>query len=308
MQPVGSAAGITAKGMLLAQNNPAIEQSRLFRETAPSTRPSVDANGNAVATGESTTTSTDDSFGAQLILKTQERPRTLVASGGFSLIYTSNVALTRRNTRNDAFAVVDAGLGWSPKLANNLEATLGVHTAIFRYFDTSELNFESLGAGVGLVWTPPVLRGFALFGRYDFTELLDSDGNEILMDHTFTLGVQKSVSFGRSHGLTFGAIGMAGISNPNDAQRQQLGAFLDYRLQLTRHLETGFLVRPAVHFYDQNGRVDFNQILSWNLRYRFNQWAEANAFLSYGLNRSEKATFDYGVLTSGGGAAVNIRF
>ncbi len=240
----------------------AIEQSRLFRQSEITTAPGVDANGNRLPGDGAAAASSDDSFGAQVILKTQERPRPFQVSGGASLFYTSNVALTRDGARSDGFAVVDAGFAWSPKLDNNLEATVGVHSALFRYFNTSELDFENLGVSAGLAWTPPALRGFTLFGRYDFTELLNSDGNQILSDHTFTLGVQKAIAFGRSHGLAFGVLGSAGISDPFASQRDQVGGFLDYHLLLTRHLETDLLVRPAVYFYNAGGRTDFNQVIS----------------------------------------------
>ena len=300
-------AGLNADGLSFAQANAAIEQSRLLRQSKPPTNLNVDANGNVLPESESTT-SNDDSFGAQQILKNQEQPKPFFVSGGFSFIYTDNVALTRNGTRDDAFAVVDAGIAWSPKLANNLEATVGLHAALFRYVDATALNFENLGASAGLAWAPPALHGFAVFGRYDFTQLLDSDSNGILSEHNFTVGVQKSVSFGRSHGLTFGALGIAGLSDPDDAQRQQLSAFIDYRLQITRKLEASLLVRPAVQFYDNADHTDFNQVFSGNVRYRFNNWAEANAFLSYGLNRSEKAVFDYGALSTGGGMSASINF
>src|SRR3954452_611008 len=105
---------VTRNGLSFAQTNAAIEQSRLLRQSAPPAGVAVDANGNALP--ESTSTSSeDDSFGAQQILKSQERVRPFLASGGVSFIYTDNVALTRKGTRDDAFAVVDASLGWSPK-------------------------------------------------------------------------------------------------------------------------------------------------------------------------------------------------
>lgn len=306
--PSFSGTSFNPYGVALAQNNSAIEQARLFRESEAAPRPTVDANGNQIGPLHDTSTSTDDSFGAQLILKNQERPRPYVVTGGLALFHTDNVALTRTGERADEFFVADASFAWSPKLGNNLEATLGLHAALFRYVDTGALDFENLGATAGLAWSPPALRGFTLFGRYDFTELLGTDGDQILMDHTFTLGLQKTVALGRSHGVTFGLLGMAGISDPYAAQRDQLAAFLSYHIQLTRNLEADLLARPAVHFYNAGGRTDFNQILSGSLRYRFNPWAEASAFLSYGWNRSDRTVFDYDVLTAGGGVAVTIRF
>ena len=290
-----------------AQADAAIEQSRLYRDTSAPTGVGVDANGSALPAAEATNSS-DDSFGAQMILKNQEKLQPFVLSGGASLLYTSNVALTRSGTRDDVFAVADAGVAWTPRLPNNLEASIGAHASIFRYDRTSALDFESLGFGVGLSWNPPMLRGASVFARYDFTELLNRSGNEILMDHTLTLGAQKAFVFGRSHALTIGAVGTVGISDPYAAQRDQLGAFIGYHLQLTRSFDADLLYRPAVHFYNASGRTDFNQVLSCNFRYRLTRWADLTASFSYGANRSDEAVFDYNVLTTGVTAAVDVRF
>jgi hypothetical protein len=147
-----------------------------------------------------------------------------------------------------------------------------------------------------------------LFAGYDFTELLRSNGGHILTDHLFAVGAQRTFVLGRSHALLLGVNGALGISDPSSAQRDQLGASILYRLQITRKAETEFLLRPAVYFYNHPGRVDFNQILGWNLRYRFTNWAEFNAYVSYALNRSETAAFDYDVFTTGAGGAFTIRF
>ncbi|MDQ6655923.1 MAG: hypothetical protein M3Y80_08935 [Verrucomicrobiota bacterium] len=294
-------------GMTLAQNESAIEQSRLYRETIPPVSVGVDANGTAVADTESTS-SDDDSFGAQQILKSQERQRSFTVTGNASVVYTDNVALTRRGEQDDVFGVVDAGINWAHIVSNNLEANVGFRASIFRYDKAESLDFENLGFGMGLAWAPPGLKGFSLFGRYDFTELLNRDGDQILMDHTLTLGVQKAVALGRSHGFTFGATAMFGLSDPSAAERSQLGAFIGYHLQISRKLETDFLYRPAVHFYTGASRTDFNQILSWTMRYRFNGWAELNATLSYGVNRSDHSVFDYNVLTTGAGIGLIVRF
>jgi hypothetical protein len=298
---------VDANGMPLAQTNAAIEQSRLLQQTTPPVDLGVDANGAAVAEVESSQ-SEDDSFGAQLILKAQERPRAWVVSGGVSVIYTNNVGLASEDAKEDTFAVASAAIGWSKRLTQTVEANVGVQFSAFRYNEASDLDFQNVGFGAGLAWTPPALRGVTLFGRYDFTELFGSDGRHILMDHVLTVGAQKAFVLGRSHSLSLGLVGSTGLADPGIAQRSQLGGYIGYRLQLTRKLETDFLYRPAVHIYSDTGRVDLNQIVSWNLRYRFTDWADLSAFMSYGLNRSEKSTFDYNVFTGGAGVGLNIRF
>lgn len=300
---------VTAPGSggLFAANDPAIDQARLYRDANPPATPTVDANGNVLPTAPSSPTE-DDSFGAQLILRNQERPRVFAVSGAASLIYTNNVALTRRNRKDDIFAVVSAGFGWTPRVRADLEANFGVNVSLFRYFDTPQLDFQNIGFGGGLTWTPKSLPNVTVFGRYDFTELFGGDGHQILLDNTITVGAQKSVVFGRSHALTFGVVGTVGLSDPGDAQRDQLGVFVGYHLQLARNFDTDFLFRPAVHFYNDSGRIDFNNIFSWNLRYRLSPYAEVNAFLSYGINRSDRSAFNYDVLNAGSGIGVTVRF
>ncbi|HEX8280152.1 MAG TPA: hypothetical protein VF551_02145 [Chthoniobacterales bacterium] len=294
-------------GMALAQNDAAIEQARLLRESAPPVRAGVTADGTALPAPDATD-GTDDSFGAQMILKSQERLRSFVVTAGASFAYTSNVALTRRAERHDVFGVVDAGIGWSRRIASELEANVAGHISMFRYDRTPSIDFENLGFGAGLSWAPRQLRNASLFARYDFTELLDSDGDQILMEHALTAGVQKIITLGRSHALNVGFSGTASFADPNAAQRQQIGAFLSYHLQLTRKLETSILYRPAVHFYTDSGRTDFNQIVSLNLRHRFNESADVNASFTYGMNRSDRSVFDYDVITSGAAVTLSIRF
>lgn len=298
---------LAARGQTPRNSDAAIEQSRLYRDTNPPEPLGVDANGTALPAPESTT-SDDDSFGAQLILKSQQKPQPFTVSGGASVIYTNNVALTRSDTREDIFAVVDAAMGWNSRIANNLEASVGGQVSIFRYNRTPALDFESLGFGGGLSWSPPSLRGASVFARYDFTELLARGGDEILMDHTLTLGAQKVFVFGRSHALTVGAVGTVGFSDPYAAQRDQIGAFIGYHLQIARSLEADLLFRPAVHFYNKGGRTDFNQVVSANVRYHVNRYADLTAFVSYGANRSDHAVFDYDAVTTGAGVAFTVRF
>src|SRR3954454_22168553 len=75
-----SAAPVNADGMALAQNNPAIDQARLLRDSVPPTSQGADAYGTALPAGDSSA-STDDSMGAQQILKTQEQPRPWTLTG-----------------------------------------------------------------------------------------------------------------------------------------------------------------------------------------------------------------------------------
>ena len=300
-----STPNVDANGLLLAQNDAAIEQARLFQNPSGITKSTVTADGMAL--GDSSP-STDDSFGDQAILKSQPRPRLFTVTGDATIFYTNNVALSRRGEIDDTFFVGHAGGSWTPHLGRNLDAQLGASVSTFRYNDTSSLDFTNLGFGTGLFWNPESLRGIGIFARYDFIELLNRHSAEILQDHEFTLGAQKVFALGRSHAITIGGTAMAGISNPRVAQRDQLGMFFGYQLQISRSLDTEVSYRPALHFYNSNGRVDLNQVVSWNLRYHITPWSEVNAFFSFGSNRSDRSVFDYDVVTTGFGLGLTARF
>ena len=286
--------------------NSAIDQARLLQKTPAAPAGPVDENGNALSTDNET--SGDESFGAQVLLKDQERVRPFTVAAGATAYYTNNVALTRRATQDDVFVVADASGSWSHPLNPEVEISTGLQVATFRYADSSELDFDSFGGGAGLSWAPRRWSGVNLFGRYDFTELLNNDGDEILRDHQFTFGAQKVFAFGRSHAATLGLLGSVGISTPFSAQRDQVGPFAGYQLRLTRSIDTGVMYRITYQNYTSGNRQDLNQVFSWNLRYHFNEWAEAAAYFSFGSNRSNRSVFDYNVVSSGGGIGFTARF
>jgi hypothetical protein len=208
-----SAMGVDANGVSLAQQVPAIETSRLRQQSGRPFALGVDENGNAVADVEGSS-SDDDSLGAQMILKSEERPPVFVVSGSASVVYTSNVALASEDERPDVFAVAGAGIAWTPRLSPTVQTAVAANASIFRYNRTPELDFQNLSLHAGLGWSPRSLQGVTLFASYDFTELLSSSGRHILADNVFTIGAQKAIAFGRAHGLILAGTASAGISNP----------------------------------------------------------------------------------------------
>jgi len=269
------------------------------------TTPQVDENGNVLPASEQ---GTDDSFGEQMILKDQPRVPSFSIGAGSSLYYTNNVALTRRDTRDDAFLVANAFGNWVRRVHPELELQAGVGVSIFRYNRTSQLDFNQFNAGLGLTWLPQRWPGVSLFARYDFTELLNRHATEILNDHQFLAGGQKTFVFGRSHALFVGALASAGISDPGAAQRDQAGVFAGYHLQVTRHLGTDVLYRLTGQFYNEGGRDDLNHVFSWNLSYRIGNYTEVGAYFSFSSNQSNKSVFDYNVISTGGGLGFSSRF
>jgi hypothetical protein len=305
---VGLVAALYVAAPVLGEDaNSVIEQSRLFQNSRLTTGAPVDANGVPLPIPE-TAESGDDSFGKQQILKTEEKIPQFSVGGDASVFYTSNVALTRRDEISDVFFAGDAALSWTPRLNSDVQMQAGARASIFRYHDTPELDFQSVGAGIGVFWNPRWTGGIGLSARYDFTELIDRNSSELLQDHQFSLAAQKILPLGRSHALSFGAIGSVGISDPFAQQRDQIGAVIGYHVQLTRYLAAQLGYRHSWHFYNAGGRTDFNQILSLGAHCHLTRWASLEGFLSWATNYSSKDAFKYDVFTTGGGLALTVRF
>ena len=190
-------------------------------------------------------------------------------TGDASVFYTNNAALTRRHTIDDTFFVASAGMSWTPLIAPRLEAQIAAHGSIFRYDRPRRSTSRASDFGAGLFWNPDHFAGVGIFAHYDFIEMLDRHSEEILRDHEFTHRRAKSVpSWPCFSAFVAGATLMAGIAEPESAQRDQAGVFLAYRLQVTRSLGLEFLYRFAGYFYNDTGRIDCNQILSASAHYR----------------------------------------
>jgi hypothetical protein len=293
--------------VLAQQPNSSIDRARLFQSTPGSTNPAVNANGTALADDESEA-SADDSFGTQIILKKRERVPTVTVGGDASIFYTDNAALTPDHKIDDAFVVTNAGISWTPRINPHLEAQFAGHASIFRYASTSSLDFENLGVGAALFWTPEGCHDIAFFARYDLIELLDRHSDEILRDHELTIGAQKIFPVGKAQTLTLGVAASAGIADPASQQRQQAAVFASYHWQITRAWDADLSYRLAGYYYNHADRIDGNQVVAANIRWRLSPCADVNGFVSFGSNRSDTTGFDYNAVTAGGGIAVTFRF
>jgi hypothetical protein len=200
------------------------------------------------------------------------------------------------------------GAAWRPTISRGLVGEISAASSIFRYDRASELDFERITAGTGLTWLVPGTPGIVALGRYDFTELLDSESNQLLQDHEVTIGGQKTFAFGRSHFLTTGITGVLGKSTPRSQERDQAGIHAAYHLQITRSLDADLLYRYAAQFYDEDGRVDHNQTLSLAIGFYPARWLRVDASIFGARNDSNRSAFDYDALNVGSGVRFNIRF
>jgi hypothetical protein len=245
--------------------------------------------------------SADDSFGTQILLKNQERQKNFSVFGDVSVFYTSNADLTSRGNRSDTFLAGYTGAAWRYPILHDLVADISAASSIYRYQSADDLDFERISTGIGLTWVVPRGRGVIAFARYDFAELLDIDSNELVQDHAFTVGTQKTFLLGRSHFLTTGVTGIFGRSVPRSQERNQAGAHVGYHLQITRSLGADLLCRYAAQFYREDDRFDQNETLSLGIGYAATRWLRIEVSISGAWNDSNRSRFDYEVLTVGAG-------
>ena len=287
-----------------------ITQSRLF--TAPSAPGTtlVDANGAALPAQEeeSPTSSEDESFGAQIIFKNQQRRRYFSVFADASIIHTNNVDLTPSGRRSDTFLAANAGGAWRPSIQPGLVAEVSAGASVFRYDRARELDFEKFSVGGGLSWAVPRAGGIIAFGRYDFAEVLDAGGDELLQDHGFALGLQKIFLFGRSHYVATGLTGIVGFSTPRSQERDQAAIHAAYHLQITRSFDADVLYRYAAQFYSEGNRTDHNHILSLAVGCSVTRWLRLGGLISAARNDSSQAGFDYDVLNLGAALRAEVSF
>lgn len=252
----------------------------------------------------------DDAFGAQIILKRQERPRPFSAFAEISAFATNNVALTPRDRLDDNFLVLSAGVSFSQPLGYDLRVDGTIRSAVYRYAEFRELDFQSVDAIAGLTWSPPILRGVEVVTRYIFTDLSTAERiREFYTNHAVLLGLQKVVPFSRAHGIYLGATAQWSATDPKETGRDEYSGFLGARAQLTRHLEADLSYRYSRYVYrDAAGREDNNHSLALALRYAPIEWLTLSASGFLGFNRSNQPVFDYDVGNLGVGVQVSVRF
>ena len=298
------AATATADVALLSERT--LDQSRMLPPTGNTQGPaSVTPDGMELPQADQ---EEDGTFGKQVVLNTQEKKREFVVTGDFSLFGTSNAALTHDGQDSDVFLVGNVGFGWNHAINSELQFQVAAHAALFRYNERSDLDFDSFGGGVGLVWSPEFASGISFFGRYDATQLLERGGGDLLTEHAFTAGAVKVLILSRAQALSFQFVGGVGITDPHSAQRDLLGAGIGYHLRLSRNVDLDAGYRASVYFYDTDGRIDFNGVASLSLGYHLTRSATLSVYGSFGDNRSNRAGFDYDVGVGGAGIGLGWQF
>ena len=252
----------------------------------------------------------DGDLGVQSLLRAHDRPHpwSLFADGGF--VYTTNVALTRRNTQDDFFFVGEGGASYERTLSPELSLSAAAREQYFAYDKFDQLDFGSLNVALALAYTAHRLDDTVLSAQLGFTRLTRRGlfDNEFYRNANLALGAQKVFSIGRAQLVSAGGDIDLGFSLPHAAEREEFGLSAGYIVQITRHLSAQAGGRVAYFLYAATGREDFNVSGSAGLTYAFTPWCSLGATVSGTVDRSSRAVFDYDVLNSGASAFFRVRF
>lgn len=252
----------------------------------------------------------DNDLGEQRLLIPDQRYKSFTLFANASEFYTSNAALTNGGEQGDWFTALQFGGSWVPRIAGSLYGEVSALQQLYRYADFSNLSFNSLDIGGGLIY---VLRDFgdlSAFARYNYNLLTDaSSSNSIFYQQTIRLGLQKPFVFSRAHSATVGFQTDLNLDGwPDYALRNRFALLAGYQVNLTRSLQANAFYQIAYFPFLDADRRDWNQILSLGLAYSLTPWFSVNASVSASFNDSNESFYTYEVLNTGAGVSAVIRF
>ena len=252
----------------------------------------------------------DEDLGEQRLLVPDARYKSLTLFANASEFYTSNAALTNGGAQGDWFTALQFGGSWVPRIKGSLFGEVSVLQQLYRYAEFSNLSFNSLDVGGGLIYAFRDLGDLSAFARYNYNLLTDaSASNSIFYQQTIRLGLQKPFVFSRAQSATVGLQTDLNLDGwPDYALRNRFALLLGYQANLTRKLQASLFYQLAYFPFLDADRRDWNQILGAGLAYNFAPWFSVNASVSASFNDSNENFYTYNVLNTGAGVSAVLRF
>ncbi|MFN2476368.1 MAG: hypothetical protein ABR526_08520 [Chthoniobacterales bacterium] len=289
--------------------NGAVQQARLFNERPTS---GVSATGEQLFppiesfSGDS---AADSDVGQQWLLKRNLPPNPFTVRASFSILYTSNVALSRFSPLGDAFAVADFGIGYVRPITQDWTLGINVQQSFFRYDQYSEFDFESTNVNVALSRQIPQLGNFSFSIQYALSRLTGGSLDEQLyFGHTFALGVAKVIQVNPANSVEFdGAAGYT-LADPSDLQRGEVRSAVTYSVQFARNFSATAVARLEFYGYTNDDRQDLLQSVALGARWDLTNWLFLSGSISLANNLSSQPAFSYRALNTGATVTAHIRF
>lgn len=252
----------------------------------------------------------DEDLGEQYLLTDAERYRPLSLYGNISEFFTSDASLVKDGIGSDWFTLMQVGINYQPHLGGGVYGDLSFQQNLYRYARYSELSFNATNLGAGLSYVIPQLGDLTLFGRYGFTFLTNASATTQTYHEQFlSFGLQKPFRLTRSQFLFTGLSSQIVLEgSPGFALRDQFYWYAGYQAQITSKLTGSAFYQIGYIPFRENGRADWNQILSGALSYSLLEYFSVSTSISAAFNSSNEPFFDYSVLNLGAGVTGTIRF
>jgi len=252
----------------------------------------------------------DDDLGEQRLLVPDSRYKSLTLFANASEFYTTNAELTNGGVQGDWFTALQFGATWLPRIAGNLYGEVSALQQLYRYADLSELSFNSLDLGAGLIYVFRDFGDLSVFARYNYNLLTNASASEsIFYQQTIRMGLQKPFVFSRAHSATIAFNTDLNLDGwPDYALRNRFALLAGYQANLTRRLQANLFYQIAYFPFLDTNRRDWNQILSAGLAYNFTPWFSLNASVSASFNDSSDNFYTYDVLNTGAGVSAMLKF
>lgn len=250
----------------------------------------------------------ESEFGTQRLRPLVAEPPEMLLSldvGGF---FTTNAALTPGLEISDWVGRTVLRAAWFPQITENLSFLTAASYGLWRYADTSALDFDDFGAQSGLVWKTdsPLLTGgipaFSAWAQYRYNRIFSALAwsDRLYETHFIEAGMKKAWALSPS--VTAWGAGNAALSvegQPALFRRHEYSVQAGALWQITPRLSSTLLYRAALFDYVTDARCDVNHLLFLGLSCQLTSNVRADLFVSGVGNDSDNSIFDYEVINAG---------
>ena len=306
---IGSAvAAADARAQTVSTGNTAVQQVQIFNQrnaTAAEAEQRLAPPPDPL-TGDDA--AADSDLGEQWLFKPNQPLTPWSAHADLSGFYTSNAALASTTEQSDRFLVADFGVGYSRPLGRDFGFAASLQQAFFRYDEFTALDFDSLGANLGVSYQARQFGDIVFSAQYGFSRLTRATfEDELFLGNTLGLTATKLVRLTTADTIEFsGGVGYT-FADPGELQRVEFRASVGYAIRITRALTATAIARTELFDY-QHGRQDFLQSIALGARYDFTKWISASVAASLANNSSNRNVFDYRVFNGGLTASAHVQF
>lgn len=248
-------------------------------------------------------------FGEQLVLTRQAQWDPWSVDAGVSLFFTDNVALAPRAVE-DWFLKYDLGVGYTNRIGGPWSLEVSIAQAMVRYDQFDALDFDLTRGIAGVAYEASWLGDASLFLRYQFYRITDAGfGDEILRNHSLSVGLQKIWKVSQGQQLFFGVSSDPCLeATPVVAERHEHATFGGWSLRLTEKLSAQVSGRVGYHVSPATDRQDWNYVALASAAYAFTDWAHLSVTSSIAWNESDRSIFTYRNVIAGVFVGLHLTF